>query len=242
MAASQAQTGCCHYIPTNQCLPGFTEAFCASIAPSTWYLSSTGTCNNAVLGMPGPGGVCHISVLPVELIDFRSIKLKTSIKLIWATASETDNKGFEVQQSYDGVDWQVLEFVEGHGTSFEQHEYEYKVERLKAGANYFRLKQIDFDDAFKFSNVVGEVWTNNRSELLVLPNPVVDELRVFVPFGFNEDQSKYEIISITGQIVKSGTVADKSSMKIEISELPSGTYFFRISNKIATKDTKFIKL
>ncbi len=73
-----------------------------------------------------------------------------AVLLRWATASETNNAGFEVQR-LAGTAFERVGFVEGHGTTNEAQRYTYKVAGLAPGRHVFRLKQIDFDGTFAFS-------------------------------------------------------------------------------------------
>ena len=94
--------------------------------------------------------------LPVELISFDAVLDGAAVLLRWATASETNNAGFEVQkwsraEAQEGEHWDLLAFVEGHGTTLEAQQYSYRVTDLDPGKHTFRLKQVDFDGSFEYS-------------------------------------------------------------------------------------------
>ena len=91
---------------------------------------------------------------PVELISFNATVLENNVKLDWATATETNNSGFEVErkqvfspQSSVG-NWEKIGFVEGHGTTTEPKSYSFPDEKVTTGKYKYRLKQIDFDGTF----------------------------------------------------------------------------------------------
>ena len=65
--------------------------------------------------------------------------------LTWQTASELNNAGFEVERSADAKQWEVLGFVNGHGTTMEANDYKYLDAQPMRGMNYYRLSQTDFD-------------------------------------------------------------------------------------------------
>lgn len=112
------------------------------------------------------------AVLPVELTNFEAIPKGKSVLLKWATKSETNNQGFEVQHSIDGQDWTILGFVAGNGTSSETHQYTFTDNRPQYGYNYYRLKQIDFDQDFDYSEIEEVSMRNDQKELTHLyPNP-----------------------------------------------------------------------
>ena len=95
-------------------------------------------------GNTGAGG------LPVELVAFEARADADRVVLEWATASETGNAGFEVQQEIGGA-FQRVGFVEGAGTTAEGRRYAHAVGGLPPGTHRFRLKQLDLDGAFAFS-------------------------------------------------------------------------------------------
>ena len=95
-------------------------------------------------------------ILPVELVSFEARRDGEAVVLTWATASETNNAGFEVEhrgadEAANEPDWETLGFVEGAGTASGRHNYDFRVEKLPPGAHRFRLRQLDFDGSFAFS-------------------------------------------------------------------------------------------
>ncbi len=98
------------------------------------------------------------SVIPVEIKSFSAAVVNNSVELFWETASEMNNKGFEVERSKN-IDneiksWESVNFINGNGTSSEIKKYYYKDADLSAGKYSYRLKQIDFDGAFKYSDEI----------------------------------------------------------------------------------------
>lgn len=93
--------------------------------------------------------------LPVELVSFTAQKISNKIKLFWSTATEISNSGFEVHRSNDQQNWTNLGFVAGNGNSNSPKEYSFVDNSIKQSAKYFyRLKQIDNDGSFEYSNVI----------------------------------------------------------------------------------------
>ena len=117
---------------------------------------------------------------PVELTRFEGVVNGSDAALMWQTASETNNAGFEVQMRADGVsDYHALEFVEGHGTTTEVQNYSYTVRNLDPGVYAFRLKQIDFDGAFEYSDEIEVTIGVPDTHLLTnaYPNPFNPQAR-----------------------------------------------------------------
>ena len=75
-------------------------------------------------------------------------------------ATEKNNSGFVIERArlrssnYDETSWERIGFVQGHGTTTEENSYSFIDENLKAGNYQYRLKQIDYDGSFEFSNIV----------------------------------------------------------------------------------------
>ncbi|MBK7379452.1 MAG: T9SS type A sorting domain-containing protein [Ignavibacteriales bacterium] len=117
-------------------------------------------------------------IVPVELTSFTANVMRNSISLNWQTATETNNSGFEMQRSQmsnvnSQTGWQVIGFVPGFGTTTEPKSYSFTDENLSSGKYQYRLKQIDFDGSFEYSNTV-EVEINTPTEFSLgqnYPNP-----------------------------------------------------------------------
>jgi hypothetical protein len=91
--------------------------------------------------------------VPVELTLFTALQLDTKIRLVWATATETNNFGFEIERKETG-EFKKIGFVEGNGTTTETQDYSFTDRNIIDGVYSYRLKQIDYDGTFEYSNVV----------------------------------------------------------------------------------------
>jgi glucose/arabinose dehydrogenase len=94
------------------------------------------------------------TVVPVELISFSAVVVDGKIKLDWNTATETNNAGFKIERSRDGVNYEEIFFVGGNGTTTNRNVYSYLDESVSSGVYYYRLKQINYDGSFEYLNVV----------------------------------------------------------------------------------------
>jgi hypothetical protein len=91
--------------------------------------------------------------LPVEFLSFNAKMKDKIVELHWQTATETNNDYFVVQRSLDGVNWISIDSVNGAGTTNLVSNYSYTDDAPLFGVSYYRLKQVDFDLKFSFSNV-----------------------------------------------------------------------------------------
>ncbi len=94
-----------------------------------------------------------LNPLPVELISFKASLENNGALLEWVTGSEINNSHFDVEISNDGVNWTTIGIVQGSGNSNQPINYSFSSNQTDEGIHYFRLKQIDFDGSFAYSNV-----------------------------------------------------------------------------------------
>jgi len=111
------------------------------------------------------------SLLPVELEEISAKKRNEKIELSWTTASELNNRGFQVLHRTDEVDWQKIDFVIGRN---EPSDYLYIHKSPEPGDNYYQLIQEDFSGETSYSKVVSV--SSIISELVVYPNPAKDSI------------------------------------------------------------------
>lgn len=112
--------------------------------------------------------------LPVEVSHFEARRMGESINLNWATTSEQNNQGFEIQQSVDGETFEQIGFVAGAGNSSGEQDYSFSL--WHQGAAYYRFRQIDMDGQFSYSQTrYIEAWVPDR-EPRVYPNPIGREV------------------------------------------------------------------
>ncbi|TDI79020.1 MAG: T9SS type A sorting domain-containing protein [Caldithrix sp.] len=95
------------------------------------------------------------AVVPVELAAFTAAVVGSDVRLVWITATETNNFGFDIQRKFVESDsWEKIHFVAGHGTTTTQVPYQYTDENLPVGSYNYRLKQIDTNGSFEFSAII----------------------------------------------------------------------------------------
>lgn len=168
------------------------------------------------------------TVLPVELTQFDATTEGSKTQLTWATASEKNNQGFEIERSADGAKFEKIGFVKGNGTSSETKQYTYEDDRLSSAVTYYRLKQVDFDGTFTYSKVVS-VTGEGGTKLKAYPNPVATVLMLETALKGN-----YEVINLLGQTVLRGQA---TAQTIDVSALPQGNYIL----KVGSEQVKFFK-
>jgi hypothetical protein len=184
--------------------------------------------------------------LPVELTSFSSKLLNDNVQLNWVTKTEVNNYGFNIERRINEGEWNSIGFVEGYGNSISPKEYSYTDKDLFAGGSNFqyRLKQIDTDGSFEYSDVVEVEVIPTQFELSQnYPNPFNPSttIRFSLP---QATQIKINLYNMIGEQV--ATIAEgmyeTGNHKVTFSaiggsasggnaaNLPSGAYFYRIES------------
>lgn len=171
------------------------------------------------------------SVLPVTLISFTaSLQGENNVLLQWSTASELNNKGFEIEMSRTGKTFQKVGFVMGNGTTRANHHYQSLLTNLSAGVSYFRLKIIDMDDSFTYSTLRHVTLTNAPQVVVnIFPNPITGT-EVYMNLLNDDHKSAHvKIMNTLGGVIHSIHYTNYGSpIKIEMPEAP-GMYIFEIT-------------
>lgn len=178
------------------------------------------------------------TILPVELVSLNaSAEDNTHINVEWITATEINNMGFEVQRSTDGVNFDVIGWVDGNGTTNEETSYIYKDEDVEPGITYYyRLRQVDFDLEEEYTGIVNAslVGSDLGRIFEIYPNPVVGDQPLFVNIG-TPTQEKFilTIVNDLGQVVRRELIQQvgNSIYNYDMSELSSGNYFINLKSQ-----------
>jgi hypothetical protein len=176
--------------------------------------------------------VCISGSVPVELTSFAATADYGVVNLNWITATETNNQGFEVQRS-SGSDFETIAFVNGYGTTTETQAYSYSDKSVGVGVYSYRLKQVDFDGTFEYSNVV-EVNVPAPASFTLeqnYPNPFNPS--TIINFQLKVDSKvSLKVFNILGQevatLVNTNLVAGAHNVNFDASQLNSGVYLYRI--------------
>jgi len=186
-----------------------------------------------------------ISQVPVELTSFTVSASEGDIHLTWSTATETNNSGFEIIRSANEDDkWTKISFVIGHGTTTEPHTYSYVDENIYGNLRY-KLKQIDYDGNFQFSNIV-EI--NSLASLSFdlkqnYPNPVNPSTTINwqLPVGSRQTLIIYDVLgNEVTTLVDGYKPAGSYQIEFDASSLPSGIYFYKLQSDNYVKTKKMI--
>ena len=193
------------------------------------------------------------SPVPVDLTSFRADVNDGKVVLSWATATETNNKGFEVEKQVSSKQksvsrqWEEIGFVAGYGTTTEPKSYSYTDNDLKNGTYSYRLKQIDFDGSYKYSNVI-EVTVNQPDKYSLeqnYPNPFNPTTMIEYSIA-SDGYVTLNVYNVLGQkvdeLVNGEVKAGTYEVNFDASNLSSGVYYYRIEANGFVSNRKMVLL
>ncbi|MDC0231323.1 T9SS type A sorting domain-containing protein [Aureispira] len=148
------------------------------------------------------------ATLPIELLTFEAARIDADlVQLDWATASETNNKGFEIQRMLENeTDFKTVGFMDGMGTTVNTTYYQHDDINSYTDMSYYRLKQVDIDDKFSFSQIKAVSGLKDKDpnyiDVNTFPNPVGDELIIeFMKIPIDVTSASIKIINVSGQVL-----------------------------------------
>ncbi|HLO53705.1 MAG TPA: T9SS type A sorting domain-containing protein [Saprospiraceae bacterium] len=210
---------------------------------------NTGTSQSNVSGVNGGGAnagsvtIECLGILPVKLTSFYAdIMDNNSVKLSWQTASEVNNRGFQIERmSVNNPNWEVIGFVNGNNTSTLNHTYDFIDRSPLKDINYYRLNQIDFDGKQEYSHLVSADLMSQKESgaTKIFPNPVFSGV-LQIQIAEEQNVNKVaEIFNLMGQKVTSKSLVGGIN-QILVNELSKGLYILRISNGQSYELTKLL--
>lgn len=182
------------------------------------------------------------TVVPVELSIFTAEILDNQVLLHWTTETETNNLGFEIFRSNDRLNWQSRGFVLGKGTSTIKSYYTFYDKDIFGNNFYYKLKQIDYNGKFTFTDVI-EIAISAHNYYLSqnYPNPANPETNIIFSLPV-KTVATISLYSITGELLAEiiNEEKEKGIYKIEfnLSKYSSGIYFYRITTNSGYSATK----
>ena len=179
--------------------------------------------------------------LPVELANFNAKVINEKVMLSWTTLSETNNAFFEIEKSLDGRDFISVKKILGAGTSTLQNNYEAWDNQPFRGENYYRLKQVDTDGKYSYSNI--EFIFVGNDAIKIYPTLVSNDspLQIELPDDPNSG-GVLRILNINGLEVFHKNLNQSTSYSIPISFLKNGLYVIHFQNERMEKITRLTVL
>lgn len=216
-------------------------------AVNTSALTATFSNSRFTVGLP--------AALPVELTSFSAAAHNSEVELVWSTATEVNNYGFEVERKTVNNEqstinkWEKLGFVEGHGTSNAPQNYSFTDGSARVGKYSYRLKQIDRDGKVEYHKAVevtigvtpNTVWLDNN-----YPNPFNPSTRISFVLGTTGYASLkvynllgQEVATLANGLFNAGEVQEST---FDATEYSSGIYYYELKSGDRTEMKKMLLL
>ena len=186
---------------------------------------------------------CGTIVLPVKLLSFTAQKAGNKVVLNWSTAAEISSDYFAVERSGDGNKWETIGTVKSQVNSTAIQNYSYDDNAPLNGANFYRLRQVDLNGHFGYSDVRTVQFTAQWL-VHVYPNPASD----FLVLEFNNDKEERASISVQTTLgstvfMKEQTIAKGYNRIVlnQIQPLAQGAYIITLATKTNIHRSRFVK-
>ena len=184
------------------------------------------------------------AVLPVQLVQFLALRNDDgTVGLTWATAQEINSGSFEVERTSDQVTWTTLGSVKAKGFSSVSVNYNYTDKSPLSGIGYYRLKMIDLDGKYVYSNVVSVSSDGPTQALVVYSNPFTDQVRVKVNIA-QADDLLLTITDMTGKVYfrqRFNAAKGDNLINMVPNSAASGVYVLHIRGNTYDKTVKLVK-
>ena len=188
----------------------------------------------------------HIT-LPVDLVSFKASLQNNATLLQWETANEINTSHFDVERSLDGRSFNVIGNVTAIGNASNQNFYthlDHEVYNLASTVIYYRLKMVDSDGKFIYSNIVSVNLGDITNRVILSPNPTTGDTRLMVS-STTEGTAVWKITDNSGRVVMKQSIKIRkgnNNVMINVQGLKSGVYYLHILGKGIDQNLKLQKL
>ncbi|MCC6761769.1 MAG: T9SS type A sorting domain-containing protein [Chitinophagaceae bacterium] len=176
------------------------------------------------------------NALPVTGMTLKASWQNNQALLSWHTLTETNSRYFDIERSADAIHYQRVGKVPAAGNSVQKRQYQFIDENAQAGVLYYRLKQLDMDGAFVYSNVVILANTLANTNLQAMPNPASHQVRFAIPAS--NQKLVFSVYDAAGKFVFATSSAQPV---LDVRSLAAGTYFVTITDGVQHWQARVVK-
>lgn len=191
------------------------------------------TVRQAMSGFSDFATVQFNSPLPIELLFFNAELSDDGVLCSWSTASEINNDHFDVERSHDGATYEKIGEVKGAGNSSSTLNYQFVDKDPCEGVVYYRLKQVDYNEMFTYSDAVAVTCGVGEHPVRIFPNPA--QQKINYSFFLNKDSNvEVQLIDMLGNVVKTeqcNCTKGFNKLESDISKLASGVYYLKLTKQ-----------
>ncbi|MEL7122251.1 MAG: Calx-beta domain-containing protein [Bacteroidota bacterium] len=194
------------------------------------------TTSDNVLTLPSP----NCQLLPIELTQFEAFQDNDFIQLQWQTASEINNDYITIERSYNGNQFEEIGRVLGAGNTLIPQVYQFTDESPFNGFNYYRLKQVDFDGSYEYSDAIVVEIQLSASKLLLHSSLINDQL--FIQLSDEEAVNGFiQIYNLSGQLMFETYSGNQRILQLNVTNYPAGHYLVTLVNNGNKQTARFLK-
>ncbi|MBK7789513.1 MAG: T9SS type A sorting domain-containing protein [Saprospiraceae bacterium] len=182
--------------------------------------------------------------LPVKLTGFKTRSLDCEgIHLSWATESEVNSKGFNVERSLDGREFEKVAFIESNSNSTSRKDYSFEDVSIKSnGTYYYRLVELDLDGTFKISETISHEFNCfDVTDFSIYPNPTSDKLNVNFN-GVKGQVIQMDLLDAQGKLVRKVSFDTTNPQELSVKDIAPGFYSLQFNYGDQVINRKFIKV
>jgi Secretion system C-terminal sorting domain len=162
------------------------------------------------------------ALLPIELTSFFATSKENRVNLHWQTTSEINNHYFEIGHSQNGLNFKSIGRKEGGGNSNALLDYHFVHKDVSPGLHYYRLKQVDYDGKYSYSDIKSVEVKGEGNDVFIYPNPSTNIINVNGADGLN-----YTLYDVVGRQVNDGQISNNA---ISIDHLSTGMYYLHLDS------------
>ena len=228
------------------------NADCNGIVGGLAYLDECATCvggdtdlspcsldANYVWGGAATESTLESAILPVELLRFKGKLINDRTRLDWSTALEEQLLGFEIQRSNNAQNWEYFDFVNANNRPSTYRAWD---NTPLNGYTYYRLKMIDLNGDFQYSNIVS-VYREKTPKINLYPNPSSGSINIEYE-TFTNLSTIFEIHDIMGRLIQRQVIVSDndshSTLQMDLQGMAPGTYYLRVKNGYKPQAIPFV--
>jgi hypothetical protein len=198
-----------------------------------FYQTQNGWNGNDLFSLNMGGSDYPLTILLVTLVNFTTQLATEKVWLAWSTKQEDNISYYGIERSFDNKEFEQVALLFPAEDLSKGNNYSYRdpVNNIKATVIYYRLKMVNKDGKYKYSETrtVRMGGANSGSaKLTTWPNPVVNELHVLVPPNWQDQTVSCQLLNTMGSIIKSFNI--QQSATIGMADVPAGTYYIKVAN------------
>lgn len=164
-------------------------------------------------------------ILPVTLIRFDGYNKESSVCLTWESSAESALSHYEIEHSADGIIFSKINIKSA--TNLPINKYEFIDKFPSYNKNYYRLKIVDIDGKFKYSNII-IIVIGKENKISIFPNPATNKIQINIPNGI-ASYTTAKLVNLLGQVIEVETNRMGNNLiELNISNIPSGNYWLEV--------------